>query len=118
LAGLAIHGEPSEPAPQWQPKLLPSFASKTPSLHLAARIFSAIRFSPSVYGMASSKPRTAFISGPLDPTEEYFATHYKPRIDTAIAEGHNFIVGPVRGVDALTLGYLLEKGVEPGRVTV
>jgi hypothetical protein len=68
--------------------------------------------------MAISKYRTAFISGPLDPTEEYFATHYKARIDTAIAEGHNFIIGPVRGIDALALGYLLENGVEPERVKV
>ncbi|KAF2450089.1 hypothetical protein P171DRAFT_428172 [Karstenula rhodostoma CBS 690.94] len=68
--------------------------------------------------MATSKPPTAFISGPLDPSAEYFATHYKPKIITAIAAGHNFIIGPVRGVDALALQYLLDQGVAPERVSV
>ncbi|KAF9741938.1 hypothetical protein PMIN06_008220 [Paraphaeosphaeria minitans] len=63
-------------------------------------------------------PLTAFISGPLDPTPAYFTTHYAPKLDTAISASHNFIVGPVRGVDALALQYLLEKGVEPGKISV
>lgn len=68
--------------------------------------------------MATPKPLTAFVSGPLDPSDEYFATHYAPKLATAIAAGHTFIIGPVRGVDALALRYLLEKGVEPDRVSV
>ncbi|KAK7183209.1 hypothetical protein DPSP01_011415 [Paraphaeosphaeria sporulosa] len=68
--------------------------------------------------MSDLKPLTAFISGPLDPTPAYFAIHYAPKLDTAIAAGHNFIIGPVRGVDALALQYLLEKGAEPKRISV
>lgn len=66
----------------------------------------------------SSKTPTAFISGPLDPTDEYFETYYKPKIDNAITQGHNFIIGPVRGIDALALQYLLDNGVAPDRVTI
>jgi len=68
--------------------------------------------------MTSSKPLTAFISGPLDPTEEYLELHYKPKIDNAIAQRHSFIIGPVRGIDALALRYLLDNGVAPERVTI
>lgn len=49
---------------------------------------------------------TAFISGPLDIDQAYFDQYYQPRIDTAIAESHNFIIGPVSGIDTLALIYL------------
>jgi hypothetical protein len=61
---------------------------------------------------------TAFISGPLEPTPAYFAQHYAPRIDIAIAQSHSFIVGPSRGTDTIALSYLKEHGVPPSRVTL
>jgi hypothetical protein len=62
--------------------------------------------------------RTAFISGPLDATDEYFTLYYKDAIDGAIQAGHRFVVGPVAGIDTLALAYLLAQKIEPGRVTV
>jgi hypothetical protein len=70
---------------------------------------------------SNSQPTTqkvAFVSGPLDPDDEYFATHYAPKIDSAIAAGHSFIMGPVAGVDTMALHYLLDRGVAPTRITV
>ncbi|KAJ6551633.1 hypothetical protein B0H19DRAFT_1264285 [Mycena capillaripes] len=60
----------------------------------------------------------AFISGPLAPPPTYFAEHYTSKLDAAISDGHAFVVGPSRGVDAFTLAYLLQRGVPPQRVTV
>ncbi|KAF2737434.1 hypothetical protein EJ04DRAFT_561594 [Polyplosphaeria fusca] len=62
--------------------------------------------------------RTAFISGPLDPSDAYFRLHYEPLIQTAIRAGDSFIVGPVAGVDAMALSFLLRSGVQPQRITV
>jgi len=62
--------------------------------------------------------RRAFISGPLDPSEEYFATHYVPQLDAAIAANDNFAMGPMQGIDALALQYLVSRGVLPSRITV
>ncbi|KAJ6535915.1 hypothetical protein DFH09DRAFT_819123, partial [Mycena vulgaris] len=62
--------------------------------------------------------RTAFISGPLAPSPTYFAEHYQPRLDAAIAQGHSFVLGPSAGIDTLALEYLLQRGVPPSRVTV
>nr|GAT55192.1 predicted protein [Mycena chlorophos] len=67
--------------------------------------------------MAATTP-TAFISGPLEPTPEFFTTHYTPRLSSAIAAGHAFIIGPSRGTDALALSHLLQAGVAPTRITV
>ena len=66
----------------------------------------------------TSAQRVAFISGPLDPDDEYFATHYAPRIDAAIQAQHSFIMGPVAGIDTVSLHYLLTKGVAPDRIKV
>lgn len=63
-------------------------------------------------------PRMAFISGPLDPTDNYFTEHYKPRIDSAVQDGHHFVVGPVEGIDTVALHYLLEYPLSPSRITV
>ncbi|KAF2871523.1 hypothetical protein BDV95DRAFT_572211 [Massariosphaeria phaeospora] len=65
-------------------------------------------------------PRTAFISGPLDAPDEYFDTHYRARIDQAIRDGDNFVMGPVAGIDTMALQYLLAHpdGVLPRRITV
>ncbi|KAF2263996.1 hypothetical protein CC78DRAFT_421879, partial [Lojkania enalia] len=60
----------------------------------------------------------AFISGPLDPSLEYFAQYYISRIDAAIHAGHDFVIGPVDGVDAMALDYLLSREVDPQRITI
>ncbi|BCS25445.1 uncharacterized protein APUU_50156A [Aspergillus puulaauensis] len=68
-----------------------------------------------------TKPRVVFISGPIDtgPDKSYFTTHYKPPIDTAIASGHNFVIGPITsGIDADALTYLLEYPISPSRITI
>ncbi|KAF2655435.1 hypothetical protein K491DRAFT_778736 [Lophiostoma macrostomum CBS 122681] len=64
------------------------------------------------------KSAVAFISGPLDATDAYFESHYRRRIDAAIASGHSFVVGPVMGIDTLALEYVLSRIVDPQRVTV
>ena len=58
----------------------------------------------------------AFISGPLDVDSAYFETHYVPSIKDAIEKGHNFILGPSRGVDTLALQYLQRSGVPSSRI--
>lgn len=58
----------------------------------------------------------AFISGPLDVDSTYFNTHYIPSVKEAIKKGHNFIVGPSRGVDTLALEYLQRSGVPSSRI--
>ena len=60
----------------------------------------------------------AFISGPTDASEAYFAQHYESLIREAIAAGDSFIIGPVRGIDTLALHFLLEHLVPPSRITV
>ena len=73
-------------------------------------------------GMASSSCR-AFVSGPIDSSDEYFALHYIPRIGAAMRLGDHFVVGPVPGVDTQTLSYLLSppppvRPCEPHRISV
>ena len=63
-------------------------------------------------------PRTAFISGPLDVSHAYFDKYYKPLIDTAIAAGDNFLIGPVSGIDALAFEYLLSHSVASSRIKI
>ncbi|KAJ5182397.1 hypothetical protein N7492_000013 [Penicillium capsulatum] len=63
----------------------------------------------------------AFISGPMDtgPGEDYFHTHYVPRILHAIETGDDFVIGPLpRGVDADALDFLLTYPVAPNRITI
>lgn len=74
---------------------------------------------------ASTSPCTdrqvAFISGPIDtgPDASYFHAHYVPRINTAIARGDHFVIGPLPyGVDADALKYLLAYPVSPDRITI
>lgn len=62
--------------------------------------------------------RTAFISGPLDASDSYFRCHYESRIQTAIRAGESFVVGPVAGIDAMALSFLLQSGVQPQNITV
>lgn len=53
--------------------------------------------------------KTYFISGHLDISPEEFRTHYKPKIDSALAEGAKFVVGDARGLDTLAQSYLKGK---------
>lgn len=67
------------------------------------------------------QPEIAFISGPLDtgPNEVYFHTYYLPRIQKAIEQGHEFVIGPIpSGVDADALDYLLAYPIAPSRITI
>ncbi|KAJ7139047.1 hypothetical protein C8R44DRAFT_867215 [Mycena epipterygia] len=66
----------------------------------------------------AAAPPTAFISGPLAPTPTYFAEHYAPPLDAAIAQGHMFVMGPSAGIDTLGLAYLEQRGVPPAHITV
>lgn len=66
----------------------------------------------------SSRPCTAFISGPLEVSHAYFERYYAPRILAAIAEGHSFVIGPASGIDALALDFLLAQGVSTDRIDV
>ncbi|KAF2475546.1 uncharacterized protein BDR25DRAFT_301172 [Lindgomyces ingoldianus] len=65
-----------------------------------------------------SRRRTAFISGPVDASPDYFSTHYIPLLFPAIAAGDAFIMGPVPGIDTLALHFLLSQSVDPARITV
>lgn len=63
----------------------------------------------------------AFISGPIDtgPDESYFRSHYVPMIEAAIANDHDFVIGPIpHGVDADALNYLLARSVRPKKITI
>jgi hypothetical protein len=62
--------------------------------------------------------RIAFISGPLDPSDDYLEKYYVPRLQEAIQNGDSFVVGPMPGIDELALDYLLSHGAEPLRITV
>ncbi|KAJ9207166.1 hypothetical protein DTO164E3_440 [Paecilomyces variotii] len=69
----------------------------------------------------TSHREIAFISGPLDtgPDASYFRKHYTKRVDSAIARGDDFIIGPIPyGVDADALYYLLAYPVSPSRITI
>lgn len=61
---------------------------------------------------------TAFISGPLDVSTAYFTRYYRSRIDDAISSGHKFVIGPVSGIDALALEYLLSHNVDSSRIKI
>jgi hypothetical protein len=74
---------------------------------------------------APAKPQTpkrptpvAFISGPLEVEPAYFDTHYAPRIQQAIREGHLFILGPSRGTDTHAFEFLKKSGVPASRIRV
>lgn len=72
--------------------------------------------------MASS-PRRAFVSGPIDAEDHYFALHYIPTITAAMLDGDHFVVGPVPGVDTQTLRFLLHpppplRPCDPKRISV
>ncbi|CAA7263287.1 unnamed protein product [Cyclocybe aegerita] len=60
----------------------------------------------------------AFVSGPITFPDNYFTTHYEPRISAAIEAGHAFVMGPAMGIDAVSLRYLVTNGVDPENITV
>lgn len=60
----------------------------------------------------------AFISGPLEVESGHFETHYAPRIQKAIKEGHHFILGPSRGTDTLAFQFLRNSGIPARRIRV
>ncbi|KAF8909706.1 hypothetical protein CPB84DRAFT_1958754 [Gymnopilus junonius] len=64
------------------------------------------------------KSRTAFISGPIEFPDDFFATYYEPLLKEAISSGHSFVVGPAPGTDTMALKYLLDHDVELSRITV
>lgn len=61
--------------------------------------------------------RVAFVSGPIDVSEDYFHKYYVPRLRTAVEQGDSFVIGPVAGIDTFALHYLLTL-VSPSRVSV
>lgn len=63
-------------------------------------------------------PTVAFVSGHLDATPAYFASHYVPQLDAAIANAHRFVLGASAGIDTIALSYLLAHQVPPSDVTV
>ncbi|MBD1909486.1 hypothetical protein H6F91_02690 [Leptolyngbya sp. FACHB-8] len=57
----------------------------------------------------TARPITNFVSGHLDLTQEEFDTHYRPRLDEALAHGDSFIIGDAQGADILAQNYLFGK---------
>lgn len=51
----------------------------------------------------------AFVSGHRDITDDEFNIHYVPKLDKAILDGHQIVVGDYQGVDYLTQRYLSDK---------
>ncbi|KAF8218291.1 hypothetical protein K438DRAFT_1747480 [Mycena galopus ATCC 62051] len=96
--------------------VIPSWATqRTPTIPVAQPPRSVVAET----SLGSPAPaRVAFVSGPLEPTPNYFAEHYAPRLDIAIGNRHAFVIGPSRGIDTLTLAYLLQRGVPPSSITV
>jgi hypothetical protein len=50
-----------------------------------------------------------FISGHIDVDEEFFNLHYKEKIDEAINNNGNFIIGDAVGIDRFAQIYLYDK---------
>ncbi|KAF5325425.1 hypothetical protein D9619_009967 [Psilocybe cf. subviscida] len=65
-----------------------------------------------------NEQQIAFISGPIEPDEDYFLSHYASLIDLAITKGHLFIMGPALGMDTMARNYLIKQGILPSRITV
>lgn len=56
-----------------------------------------------------SKAPVAFVSGHMDVTPEQFKMHYIPRLNDALSQGHQFIIGDAKGLDGMALDYLLAQ---------
>lgn len=57
----------------------------------------------------NSRAQIAFVSGHMDITPQQLVQHYLPRLDDALAQGHFFVIGDAKGVDASALDYLLSQ---------
>lgn len=57
----------------------------------------------------SSQVPVAFVSGHMNITPDQFQTHYLPRIQDALSQGHQFVIGDAKGLDGLVLDYLLAQ---------
>jgi|SRR6478609_8589327 len=66
----------------------------------------------------SQEKKVAFISGHIDLTQEQFSTHYVSKIDKAIEENHEFVLGNSFGCDEMALRYLKSKNVSPDKITI
>ncbi|KAL9111552.1 MAG: hypothetical protein Q9227_004040 [Pyrenula ochraceoflavens] len=66
----------------------------------------------------SKEGRTAFISGHLDLKQSQFRNQYHSALDAAVAHGDRFIVSDSKGADTMALEYLLQKRVDPARITI
>lgn len=66
------------------------------------------------------KPKMiAYISGHLNITDDEFVEHYADKIIQAVKDGHNFVVGDARGVDATAQLFIAGLvGSKSPRVTV
>lgn len=62
------------------------------------------------------KPRTALVSGPLEPSSTCFTTHYAPRILSANSAGDCFVFGPSCGIGSFALDFLLSQNVTRSRI--
>ena len=56
--------------------------------------------------------KTYFISGHLDISQQEWDAHYKDRIDKAIKENANFVIGDAKGVDYMSALYLWNNSVK------
>jgi len=56
--------------------------------------------------------KTYFISGHLDISQQEWDAHYKDRIDEAIKENANFVIGDAKGVDYMSALYLWNNWVK------
>lgn len=63
-------------------------------------------------------PRTTFIAGYHDLTQEEFREHYAEDIDDAINDRHNFTLSDEPGASALAFEYLLSRGVSRSKITI
>lgn len=54
--------------------------------------------------------KTAFVSGHISVTNEFFESSYRPFLDYAMEQKHHFIVGDAYGIDLMTQTYLHEHG--------
>lgn len=58
--------------------------------------------------------KTYFVSGHLDLTETEFNEHYIPKIQKALCDECNFVMGDARGADSFTQKYLSNHARESG----
>lgn len=62
--------------------------------------------------------KTYFISGHLDLTESEFNEHYISKIQYALNNNYNFVIGDARGADSLAQKYLLNTAQKHNIVTI